>query len=418
MMVHADAAIGRRQLHGFSVVELMVSVVIGLLALTFATRLVVGGEKAKDSAVGGSDAMQNGMLALYSLSNDAADAGWGLNDTMLAGCDTDFADVNGYQLAVVQRAGLDITPLAPVVIEARGAEPDVVTFYSGSAQSAIGSVKLAASYAPGESSLAVDSRSPYDFKVGDVLVTAPLGGGRCTLWQMSGTGSGANANRLTLATGNQFRFNRQAGLNTPYEVNLAYVYNLGSGARLHFHTWSVRSGVLLLRATDMPGSERDGAAVIDNVVSLKAQYGFDNRVLANYDPNPPGNSRWNAAQAGASSGSGAAGTGGMRVAVWSNTMIDADGDGMVGGAGDYQRVAAVRLAVVARSKTTDKPAANGQCSTTAVQPTVFAQAAPASVAAVPVQLNVSVAGDPVDWKCYRYRVFETIVPIRNAQWRP
>ena len=53
-----------------------------------------------------------------------------------------------------------------------------------------------------------------------------------------------------------------------------------------------------------------------------------------------------------------------------------------------------------------------------MQPTVFAGAAPASVAAAPVQVNVVVAGDKVDWKCYRYRVFETIVPIRNAQWRP
>ena len=50
---------------GFSLVELMVSVVIGLLALVFATRLVVSGEQNKDAAVGGSDSMQNGMLALF-----------------------------------------------------------------------------------------------------------------------------------------------------------------------------------------------------------------------------------------------------------------------------------------------------------------------------------------------------------------
>jgi type IV pilus assembly protein PilW len=31
---------------------------------------------------------------------------------------------------------------------------------------------------------------------------------------------------------------------------------------------------------------------------------------------------------------------------------------------------------------------------------------------------VAVAGDPIDWKCYRYRVFETIVSLRNAEWRP
>ncbi|MDR7048504.1 type IV pilus assembly protein PilW [Duganella sp. 3397] len=396
--------------HGFSIVELMVSIVIGLLAITFATRLVVGGEKAKDAAVGGSDAMQNGMLALYSLSNDAGDAGWGLNDPMLAGCNTEFSDSRGFRMAVAQRGGLDITPLAPVVIESRGAAPDLVTFYSGTSQTGIGSVKLAANYTPGESSIAVDSNSPYDFNVGDVLVVAPLAaaGARCTVMQMSGTGSGqSSANRLTIATGDQFRFNPQAGLGVPYELNLAYLYNLGSADRLHFHTWSVSAGVLLLRATDMPGSEANGASVSDNIVSLKAQYGFDNRTVPNYNPNTPGNSSWGETTAS-----------GMRIGAWSATMIDADGDGLVGGAGDYQRVGAVRLAVVARSKSTERPAANGACTATTVLPTVFEQAAPASVAAVPMQVNVAVAGDPVDWKCYRYRVFETIVPIRNAQWRP
>ena len=396
--------------HGFSIVELMVSIVIGLLAITFATRLVIDGEKAKDAAVGGSDAMQNGMLALYSLSNDAGDAGWGLNDPMLAGCNTEFSDSRGFRMAVAQRGGLDITPLAPVVIESRGAAPDLVTFYSGTSQTGIGSVKLAANYTPGESSIAVDSNSPYDFNVGDVLVVAPLAaaGARCTVMQMSGTGSGqSSANRLTIATGDQFRFNPQAGLGVPYELNLAYLYNLGSADRLHFHTWSVSAGVLLLRATDMPGSEANGASVSDNIVSLKAQYGFDNRTVPNYNPNTPGNSSWGETTAS-----------GMRIGAWSATMIDADGDGLVGGAGDYQRVGAVRLAVVARSKSTERPGANGACTATTVLPTVFEQAAPASVAAVPMQVNVAVAGDPVDWKCYRYRVFETIVPIRNAQWRP
>lgn len=400
---------------GFSIVELMVSIVIGLLALTFATRLVVGGEKARDVAVGGSDSMQNGMLALYSLSNDAADAGWGLNDTLLSGCDTVFADANGYQMAVAQRGGLDITPLAPVVIEANGEAPDRVSFYSGSSQAGIGSVKLAANYTPGESSIAVDSRNPYAFNAGDVLVVAPVtsaAGGRCTLMQMSGAGSGVNANRLTISSGSQYRFNPQAGLAAAYEVNLAYLYNLGSAARLHFRTWSVQNGILLLRATDLPGSERDGASVIDNVVSLKAQYGFDQRAIAQYDPNPPGNSAWGAAAGAAASASG------MQVGAWSAAMIDADHDGVVGGAGDYQRVAAVRLAVVARSKAAEKPEGNGQCSATTELPTVFAQAAPAGVAAAPQQVTVAVAGDTLDWKCYRYRVFETIVPIRNAQWRP
>ena len=58
------------------------------------------------------------------------------------------------------------------------------------------------------------------------------------------------------------------------------------------------------------------------------------------------------------------------------------------------------------------------CVATTVLPTVFATQGAENGAAVPVQVDVGVAGDPVDWRCYRYRVFETIVPLRNAGWRP
>jgi type IV pilus assembly protein PilW len=99
-------------------------------------------------------------------------------------------------------------------------------------------------------------------------------------------------------------------------------------------------------------------------------------------------------------------------------MIDADGDGVVGSAGDYQHIAAVRLAVVARSKAPERPAPGATCSATASLPTVFAGGGPSGVAPAPVSVNVAVTGDTVDWHCYRYRAFETIVPLRNAGWRP
>jgi len=42
----------------------------------------------------------------------------------------------------------------------------------------------------------------------------------------------------------------------------------------------------------------------------------------------------------------------------------------------------------------------------------------ATVAAREITVTLALAGDTLSWKCYRYRVFETIVPIRNAGWRP
>jgi len=44
----------RPQAAGFSLVELMVSIVIGLLAVMFATRMMTDSEGNKDGALGGS----------------------------------------------------------------------------------------------------------------------------------------------------------------------------------------------------------------------------------------------------------------------------------------------------------------------------------------------------------------------------
>ena len=389
-----------RRARGFSLVELLVSVVIGMLALLFATRLVLSGEKNKDAAVGGSDSMQNGMLAMFSLSGDATEAGWGMNDPMVAGCDTNFSDANGYVLPTVTSGGVNRTPLAAVVIQSNGTDPDVISFNSGTSQSGAGSVKLFADYVNGNS-LTIDSKNPYGFNNGDVLVVAPLapGAAKCTLIQLSGFGAPPLSTML-VNSGGAYRFNAIAGMATQYKQNQTYIYNLGSPALLHFHTWSVNNGVLLLRATELAGAEAAGVSVTDNVVSIKAQYGFDTRPPgANpYDPNP--------------------GADGMQITTWSSTMIDADSDGVIGSPGDYQRVGAVRIAVVARSKNSEKPNSAGACSATTALPTVFAGVAPSGVVPVPVQVKVAVPGDSVPWQCYRYRVFETIVSIRNTQWRP
>jgi type IV pilus assembly protein PilW len=382
---------------GFSVVELMVSVVIGLLALMFATRLLTGGESNRQAALGGSDSMQNGMLAMFSISGDAAQAGFGLNDPIIAGCDTVFADTEGYQLAPAKRAGADVTPLAAAVIEPNGSNPDRLTLYAGSSLSGTGTLRVTANYGGGER-IDVDRR-PYGFSSGDVIVVAPeKAGGQCALAQVSadpGLLAGPPSQQfIQFAAGHEHRFNRGA-LGPAFKAGVARVFNLGPAPGLAFHTWSAAGGFLQLRSTDMDGAATDPATVADNIVSIQAQYGFDTRVPSAFLPER-----------------------GMQVSQWSDTMIDADGLGGAGDAADYQRIAALRIAVVARSKSPERAEPGAACSATTALPVVFAVAEPAGVAALPVTVNVAVAGDTVDWRCYRYRVFETIVPLRNAGWRP
>ncbi len=374
---------------GFSLVELLVSVAVGMLAIVFATRLFVSSEQNKAAAVGGSDSMQNGMLAMFSISNDAGQAGWGLNDTLLSGCDTTFSDTQGYVLPVVSRGGVDTTPLSPVVIESGGTASDRITLMAGSAMSGVGSERLRDNYA-GAGSVNVATTQPFGFLQDSVVVLAPEpAGGKCAVAQLSDTPPGFT---LNFAADGTRRFNR-ATLGNAYGAGQARVYNLGPVATLAFHTWSVANGNLLLRATDLAGTAATPAAVVDNVVAIKGQYGFDTRAASAFDP-----------------------AAGMQVGAWSTTMINADGDGVTGGAGDIQRIAAVRLAVIARSKMPEKPdPVTKQCSATTAPLTIFAGRSPATVAASAVTVNVDVIAD---WRCYRYRVFETIVPLRNAAWRP
>lgn len=386
----------RRQERGFSLVELMVSVVIGMLALLFATKLFATSEQNKEASIGASDSMQNGMQALFTISRDAGQAGWGLNDPLIGGCDTKFADTKDFALPTTSRSDQAdaIAPLAAALIQSNGDKPDSITLFSGNSITGTGMVGLATDYDGVAGTIKVD-RLAMGFAKNDAILVVPEGNDgfavKCAIGELSADPAMvAGVQTLTLgATGT--RFNRVGGLGEKYKVGSARLFNLGPARGVAFHTWSLNGSFLQLRATDLAGAEAKPQAVIDNVVSLKAQYGFNTGAF-----NPEA---------------------GMQISQWSSTMMNADGDTVTGGPGDYQRIAALRIAVVARSRQPERPK-SGTCTATTDDISVFTSAQPKGVAAVPVKVDVAVAGDTVDWHCYRYRVFETIVPIRNLAWRP
>jgi type IV pilus assembly protein PilW len=71
---------------------------------------------------------------------------------------------------------------------------------------------------------------------------------------------------------------------------------------------------------------------------------------------------------------------------------------------EWTGVIAVRLGLVARSAVAERPDANGACTTTTVAPAWSAGAFDVATRA--------------DWQCFRYRVFEATVSLRNMIWRP
>lgn len=71
---------------------------------------------------------------------------------------------------------------------------------------------------------------------------------------------------------------------------------------------------------------------------------------------------------------------------------------------------AMQLAIVARSSQPEKPdPVSGQCKITTSPPSWIG-------GTVDLSGMVGLTGD--DWKCYRHKVFEVTVPLRNVLWRP
>jgi prepilin-type N-terminal cleavage/methylation domain-containing protein len=249
---------------GFSLIELLISVLIGTLAMVFVMRTTIGFETDRRGSIGGSDSMQNGVVALFSMENDAAQSGWGLNDGLLLGCaakffdSQDYLDSQNYNKSPARDSsaagGIALT-LAPVSVVFNGADPDVISFASGTSDAGTGSAGLAVSAAAGSASLIID-QVPFGFKFRDALAIAPTtAGGTCAIAQVSGvvqTPPTLNiANDGTTAT----RFNSTGGLLSAFAgPNQAKVFNLGDGVSLSFHTWDVNKGVLRLRATDLSGA--------------------------------------------------------------------------------------------------------------------------------------------------------------------
>jgi len=93
-----------RRSSGFSLIELLVGLVIGMIAVIVMMQVLSVSEGHKRTTTGGNDAQNNGAIALYGLQRDLRQAGYGFNAFSVIGCN------------VTLRAGVTANSLGPVVI--------------------------------------------------------------------------------------------------------------------------------------------------------------------------------------------------------------------------------------------------------------------------------------------------------------
>ncbi len=363
---------------GFTLIEVMVGLVIGMLGTLIVAQAFTNNEARKRTTTSGADAQANGAIALYMLERDAKAAGWGMaaGATSYSGC----AKVYAYCDQSAECGGVkgDITNLsfAPALIKDGGAEPDTLTIQY------FADPNLSSSLPPGTTrvrkkmplaSSELDVANPTVCADGDLALVAS--GGNCTLM------------KITQVQDTAGKLQHNSGAGGAYNPSADYVndngwpkYPLGAsvscfkpanGGPIFRKIYSVNTDAKQLERSD--NSQAPVAVnevVMADVVDLQAEYGVATTALS------------------------------QTVDKW---VSAANGEWVNPTPADWNRIKAIRVALVTRASQYERPASAGAgCNATS------------SLAASWHTFDTSKYPD--DWGCYRYRVFETVIPLRNVIW--
>ena len=379
----AIASSPRRRARGLSLVEILVGVAIGLIGIVAIFQAVAVWSKHTSTTSAGGDAQVAGTLALFNIERDLKQAGHGFAKaaTPVLGCDVSFKDNAPARVFSFGLRPVDIAASA-------GGAPDTITILYGDSSfyGAEGSFTDA-------TATTKKLRRRAGFKRGDLAVVAVNAGAsaataNCQLVEINqdndvdGYTVGHTADPYDSyyapASSPQVapRFN---GASAPVSIS-GTMYNLGPQPRLDL--WSIQANRVLTRTDLIHGTTP--MQIADGVVNLKAEYG-----------------------------------------------IDGDGDGTVSPAewtasapADWRRLLAIRVAVLVRSRQYERngdPAASGvrAVTPTAANPYYFGDVAK-TFRMTNLNSNVDtfddLTADPNNWRYYRYRVYERVIPLRNMLW--
>ena len=358
----------RNKNSGFGLIEIMVAMVIGMFGIIVMMQVLTTFEGQKRSTTGGSDAQNVGAIALYNVQRDIQQSGYGLSSLTSLGCGLTLP--NGVVLS-----SLAPVTINPAVITGQDANTDTLLVVYSNTDSPIEGNGVTSQ--PSQNTYAVQTAS--SFKVGDYIYALPKNRpAPCNL-----TVEQVNA------------------VNLPYEVVVptgmagavkGSLFNLGK--TLKILAYAVRNKNLTLcdyTANNCGDATKNTNSTVwvpiaNNIVSLKAQYGRQdpasgviNGIIDTYDITTP--------------------------SIASATLSC-----------DWLRISALRIALVARSTQFEKGIV-----TNATKNITFPNNAPkwSGWATNPI-LGAGTLGPDTqideNWKHYRYKVFETTVPLRNVTW--
>lgn len=358
---------------GFSLVELMVGVVIGLVGVLAMFQVLALWDKMKRSTSSGSDAQIAGTVGFYRLERDIKQGGMGFGAAQptVMGCNV-AAVVNA--TATTTARGAFTFPLVPVRIEQGASDaPDRITVLYGNSSFFAAEQPFTTS-----TSVTKKTKSRHGFKIGDAVVVADELS-HCVLMEVT---NDTNADLLTLDhTAGALRYNRTTGSDlsapAPFSFGSGVLFNLGPRPQLN--VWEISNASLVV--TDGLATNT-AATVSDGIIDLQAQYGIDSN-------------------------------GDYKVDTWQETAPT-----------DWTRLLAVRVAMLARSQQYEPTRTEGGTpvyvtpdSRKPILPWEDAGGNPIYFAMKNVNGSAdSNSKDDTDWRNYRYRVYAGVIPLRNIVW--
>ena len=357
----------------------MMALLIGMFGVIVMMQVFSISETQKRNATGAGDAQGAGSIALYGIQRDLRMAGYGITQYNLLGCN------------ITMPSGA-VIPLAPVVINpaaipAGDPNTDRLLVLYGSASGAPEGNQITTNAQPKYtvSSLGIVS-------VNDYVFTGPSPKATCA--------GNLALDRVTDVAGNVVTVANGAAGDTLYSL----------GQTLKVMAYAVRNGNLTVcdyvanNCGDADQTQTNDTTrwvpIANNVVSLRAQYGRDDKnnktplwtqvaidAVINATPNAPHPPP--------------------------NYIVDTYDQATPSGANvqcGWARIPAVRLALTVRNAQYEKEVV------TAAAPTWEG-----SATTLPTTLPIDVSKNPddsanADWKNYRYKVFQTTVPLRNVAW--
>ena len=384
---------------GFTLVELMVGMAVGLALILIVSQSYTMYEGMKRTTTGGADATENGLMALRTLQADIRQGGAGFVTGDGLACPS---YVNGNGAA---------NPLFPVQIIDGGTGSDtiVVNYGNSSAGGNSGMALLPPVFSAGSAIAAVQmppnlgAGNDNMFNNNDIILFADPGSlSPCTMMQISSFSS-FGATRITAsAYPASTVYSPPAGLTYgPGEGSTGgFVFDMGSMVSNQYQILSACNALVVSNAlpgapapscTMNPETFVNTSAVADNIVALQAQYGI-------------------------------APTGSQTVSCWVNATTgnacdnaDWSQTGLLATPSNIQRIKAIRVAVVSRSNQMEKGLVTSTCTSAIAANANNGPCVWPDVAANQPAPVIDLSGN-TNWKNYRYRVFTTIIPLKNVIW--